>query len=101
MAWQKGQSGNPLGAKLYQQKPVAFLARKHSALAMKTLADIIKDTKSGASARVAASQVILDRAYGKPASFSTGDTQAFKRAVDMTDDELAAIASGAKLTVIK
>ena len=28
-------------------------------------------------------------------------TQAFKRAIDMTDDELAAIAAGAKLTLVK
>ena len=45
---------------------------------------------------------ILDRAYGKaPTPFSTSDTQAFKRAIDMTDDELAAIASGATLHVVK
>jgi hypothetical protein len=31
----------------------------------------------------------------------TGDTAEFRKAADMTDDELAAIASGAKLTVIK
>ena len=29
------------------------------------------------------------------------DTTQFKRAIDMTDDELAAIISGAKLTVVK
>ena len=47
------------------------------------------------------SQAILDRGYGRPASFSTGDNQTFKRAIDMTDDELAAIASGATLHVVK
>ena len=31
----------------------------------------------------------------------TGDTEEFRKAADMTDDELAAIASGAKLTVVK
>ena len=55
----------------------------------------------GRSAQVAASQAILDRAYGKAPTFSSTDTTQFKRAIDMTDDELAAIASGAKLTVIK
>ena len=35
------------------------------------------------------------------ASSSTGDNQTFKRAIDMTDDELAAIASGATLHVVK
>ena len=52
-------------------------------------------------ARVSAAIALLDRAYGKAPTFSTSDTQAFKRAIDMTDDELAAIASGATLHVVK
>ena len=44
---------------------------------------------------------LLDRAYGKAPTFSTSDTQTFKRAIDMTDDELAAIVGGAKLTLVK
>ena len=44
---------------------------------------------------------LLDRAYGKAPTFSTNDTSQFKRAIDMTDDELAAIASGATLHVVK
>jgi hypothetical protein len=44
---------------------------------------------------------LLDRAYGKAPTFSTSDTQAFKRAIEMTDDELAAIIAKAKLTVVK
>jgi hypothetical protein len=53
--------------------------------------------------RVSASQAILDRAYGKPPTFSTQDTTQFKRAIDMTDDELVAIIAQAKakLTVVK
>jgi hypothetical protein len=46
------------------------------------------------------SQAILDRGYG-PATFSTTDTTQFKRAIDMTDDELAAIVAKARLTVVK
>ena len=53
------------------------------------------------NARVSASQAILDRAYGKAPTFSTTDTTQFKRAIDMTDDELAAIAGRAKLTIVK
>jgi hypothetical protein len=53
------------------------------------------------AARVSASQAILDRAYGKPPTFSTQDTTQLKRAIDMTDDELAAIVAKARLTVIK
>ena len=41
------------------------------------------------------------RGYGRPATFSTTDTTQFKRAIDMTDDELAAIVAKARLTVVK
>ena len=47
------------------------------------------------------SHVHADRAYGKAPTFSSTDTTQFKRAIDMTDDELAAIASGATLHVVK
>ena len=53
------------------------------------------------AARVSASQAILDRAYGKAPTFNTNDSATFKRAVDMTDDEPAAIVAKAKLTVVK
>jgi hypothetical protein len=59
------------------------------------------DEKAPQSARVSASQAILDRGYGRPATFSTTDTTQFKRAIDMTDDELAAIVAKARLTVVK
>ena len=42
-----------------------------------------------------------DRGYGRPATFSTTDTTQFKRAIDMTDDELAAIVAKARLSVVK
>ena len=48
------------------------------------------------NARVAAANTLLDRAYGKAPTFSTSDTQAFKRAIDMTDDELAAVVAKAR-----
>jgi hypothetical protein len=44
---------------------------------------------------------LLDRAYGKAPTFSTTDPGTFKRAIDTTDDELAAIVARAKLTVVK
>ena len=48
-----------------------------------------------------AAPALLDRAYGKAPTFSTTDPGTFKRAIDMSDDELAAIASGATLHVVK
>ena len=47
------------------------------------------------------SHICNDRGYGRPATFSTTDTTQFKRAIDMTDDELAAIVAKARLTVVK
>jgi hypothetical protein len=51
--------------------------------------------------RVSASIAIMDRAYGKAPTFSTTDTTQLKRAIDMTDDELAAIVAKARLSLVK
>ena len=96
--FQPGRSGNP-GGRPRAAHSIQELARKHAPEAIKTLADIAKKGTPGA--RVSAAIALLDRAYGKAPTFSTSDTQAFKRAIDMTDDELAAIASGATLHVVK
>ena len=69
--------------------------------ALKTLVTISKDERAPHAARVSASQAILDRAYGKAPTLNTSDPTVMKRAIDMTDDELAAIASGATLHVVK
>ena len=98
MTWVKGQSGNPSGR---TDKPIAVMARSHASHALRTLVAISKDTKAPHAARVSASQAILDRAYGKAPTFSTNDPGPFKRAIDMTDDELAAIASRATLHIVK
>jgi hypothetical protein len=58
------------------------------------LAELMDDEKAPASARAAAAEKILDRGFGKPAQFQTTDAWQFKRACDMTDDELAAIIAG-------
>ena len=61
----------------------------------------IRATETGLRCWRGASQAILDRAYGKAPTFNTNDSGTFKRAIDMTDDELAAIVAKAKLTVVK
>ena len=53
------------------------------------------------NARVASANTLLDRAYGKAPTFSTTDPTTFKRAIDMTDDELVAIIARAKPTLVK
>ena len=70
------------------------MSSKHAPEAIKTLADITKNGTPGA--RVSAAVALLDRAYGKAPTFSTTDPGTFKRAIDMTDDELAAIACRCK-----
>ena len=96
--FQKGSSGNA-GGRPKAAHSIQELARKHAPEAIQTLADITKHGTPGA--RVSAAVALLDRAYGKAPTFSTTDPGTFKRAIDMSDDELAAIASRATLHVVK
>jgi hypothetical protein len=90
MTFKKGQSGNP-GGKPKELKEIQLEARKMSFDALKTLETICNSVKSPAAARVAAANAILDRAYGKPAQFFTGDADQFRSVVEMNDDELLEI----------
>jgi hypothetical protein len=89
--FQKGKSGNP-GVRPKAAHSIQELARKHAPEAIKTLADIAKKGTPGA--RVSAAIALLDRGYGNPPQFTTGDNENFRRAVEMRDDELATIAAG-------
>ena len=93
-------SGNA-GGRPKATHSIQELARKHTIEALDVLVQIMLNDKAPPNARVAAANTLLDRAYGKPPTFSTTDPPTFKRAIDMTDDELAAIASRATLHVVK
>ncbi len=72
MPFKKGQSGNPGGRKKVDQK-VTDLARKYTTDAIKALARIMNDKKSGGQAVVAAANALLDRGWGKPRQVIDGD----------------------------
>ena len=95
--FQPGKSGNP-GGRPKAARSIQELARKHAPEAINTLAEIAREGTPGA--RVSAAVALLDRAYGKPPQFNTGDATSFRKAVDLSDDELAAIVTRAKLTVV-
>lgn len=85
-------SGNPTG-KNGMNVPIAVLARSMVPAAIKRLKKIIEDDNASSAAHIGAVGHVLDRAYGKPPSFNTSDTEAFRKAVDLSDDELATIAA--------
>src|SRR5215470_11825191 len=89
----KGRSGNPNGRPKLDRN-VMELARAHGPRAIEVLAEVMNDPKATATARAMAADRILDRAYGKPPQLNTADAQQFRRACDLTDDELAAIIAG-------
>jgi Family of unknown function (DUF5681) len=65
MRFEKGQSGNP-GGRPKADGEIRELARQHTAAALATLAEICQSGENE-SARVAAANALLDRAWGKPA----------------------------------
>ena len=73
---------------------IRSLARAHTETAVRVLAGIMREPEAPHSARVSAAQVLLDRGWGKPAQFTTGSADEFRRAMDLSDDELANIATG-------
>jgi hypothetical protein len=92
MPFVKGQSGNP-GGRPKVVGEVQELARSHTADAVTTLAEIMRDTAAAPAARVAAANALLDRGYWKPLQSSTVSVRRVN-AREMSDDELAAIALG-------
>jgi hypothetical protein len=63
----KGVSPNP-GGRPKEVGHIRELARQHTAVAIETLVNVMKNAKAPPAARVAASNALLDRGYGRPGS---------------------------------
>ena len=106
MPWKKGQSGNPTGVgvgkeKLFRQALVMELKEAGEDLPeLRQIArELIETAKSPAHDDwTFAVREIIDRIDGKAPVTVTNDAEEFRKAVDMTDEELdAAIARGEAL----
>lgn len=71
---------------------IRSLARAHTERAVQTLAGIMDNPESPPAARVAAAQALIDRGWGKATQFT--ELTINRNAKQMSDDELANIASG-------
>ena len=76
MPFKKGQSGNPGGRSKVvttDGKTIRQLAREHSAEALETILNIMRDVSAPHAARLSAAQSIHDRGWGKPSQVLSGD----------------------------
>lgn len=71
---------------------IRSLARSHTESAIKTLAGIMNEPRAPAAARVSAAEALLSRGWGKATQFT--ELTVNRNAKNMSDDELANIASG-------
>ena len=88
--FRKGQSGNLNG----RPKIIAHvrdLARQHTEETIGTLVNIMRAYATDPAPAVSAAKELLDRGYGKAPMMVTDSESEFRKAIDLTDDELDAI----------
>ncbi len=72
--FKKGQSGNPLG-KAKMPPELRDMAKGASIEAMQRAIEFVRDKKADPNVVLKAIQIVLERAYGKPAQPHDGDGQ--------------------------
>ena len=70
--FQKGRSGNP-GGRPKEVAEVRELARRYTPKAIEALQSIMNEDRAPASARVAAAEALLNRAWGRPTAMLSDD----------------------------
>jgi aryl-alcohol dehydrogenase-like predicted oxidoreductase len=91
MPFAPGQSGNPSG-RPKTDATIQAIAREHCPGSIEKLVELRDNPKTPPAVVVSAIREIIDRGYGKAVQFSTSDAEEFKRAMELTDHELATIA---------
>lgn len=95
MPFVKGQSGNPGGrakVKLPDGRTLTDLAREHTAEAVGTLVEVMRDKTQPGTARVAAAEKILSRGWGQaPQTIALTDEREPLDLSGMTDEQLEAL----------
>ena len=91
--WKKGgPSPNP-GGRPKGTAHVAVLARQYTEEAILKLVAIMRNSKATTTAQTQAAIALIDRGYGRPAQ-ATEVTLRRENVIDLTTEELLAIASG-------
>ena len=94
--WLKGtKSPNP-GGRPREVSDVRELAKAHSAEAISTLAEIMRDRDAPPAARTAAATALLDRAFGKPPASMEGRVEVRHSIADTAASVLQALTQRAK-----
>jgi hypothetical protein len=94
MAFAKGKSGNPGGrpkSRMATQELILALSANSGERLRRIVNALLDRAETGDTQAISA---VFDRIEGKPPQFSTGDSDEFRKAMDLSDDELAAIAAG-------